>query len=320
MAKKTSEESVPVQELKPSTVVPLRRIMIILLASFCVFVGVLIYQIYPSDTEPVMQNNLASAQQKPVPPDTVKSSVVFRGIRQKPARPEPTPVEIEIPPAETPVEVPMAEPIVEPTKPEQPALTAPETPAPAVVETPAPAESSARPQTQENRLTLAEALRLRDALATGQPCSDEMRLIMKRTLPDEGLRDALIEHLMPVCSTTATWDELNKLFLKDKKEALMTYYRMTSSNRWVAYLKTVGTLVVDVRRLNPVKQKPKDMISMAQNALTARDVAGAVSQLNRLPAEIKADFSDFLALAGSYRLARTDAETLILSFAKKEEK
>ena len=156
--------------------------MIIFLASFCVFVGVLIYQIYPSETEPVIQRTIVPMQQKtkPLPSENVKSSVVFRGIRQKPAKTESAPAEDIKLPVKTSVKETVSAPqediklVPQKVQKEEPTVDT----VPVVVPVPtvdSPSDVMPVPQKKQQptdkMLTLEEALHLRDVLASGKSCS-----------------------------------------------------------------------------------------------------------------------------------------------------
>lgn len=322
MTEKISEESVPVQELKASTAMSLRRfvrsVVIVLLALFFICVGaILIYQLSSVDdmhaVTPVRDRvKTVSSEQRRSSPTIHRDdrvSPVFRSLRQQPG------ISSSVVSAqENPVTVPSIEeapisPItteINETYTEQPPQ-------------PTWAQSESKMVTTNTWpvLTLETALKLRDNLAMGQPCLDEFQAVIKNRLPDENMRDGLIKYLMPVCTAKSAFQELSTVFMEDKKEALMAYYRMTSSNRWVAYLKTIGSMLVDIRRLHPVKQKPKDIISQAQTALISNNVKQSVGYLEKLPPEIRVEFGAFLGVAHAYLAAQKETENLILSFEKK---
>ena len=166
--------------------------------------------------------------------------------------------------------------------------------------------------------SLESALQLRDHLAMGQSCLADLKIVMKRHLPNGDEKDRLIEKLMPVCTVRSAFEGIENTFYQNRKKALMTYYRLNNP-LWLAYLKTLGTRLVDVRKLSPSKEKPKDMISLAQNALSLKNLDLATQKIQKLPPEIRADFNDFMGLANTYLAAQKEVESLILSFGRKGE-
>lgn len=293
-----SENSVPVQELKTPTIVSVRRfirsVLVVLMSFVCILVGVLIYQLHApledlhTTEKPMHKSARVWTTPDPVDPSDMKPVVGTQSeLVQKPDLAKiddvsSTPNSMDVPPV-----VITAEP--EPALPDVPALT------------------------------LGEALRLRDHLDDGVSCTGDLQRILKtRLVPaDDALKEELIERLIPVCTgDDIMLREMNRVFVREKKQALMTYYKMNNP-RWLAYLKAIGSAVVDIRHVHPVKQKPKDIVSLAQNALNLRDVAQAVAQVRKLPPAMQDDFRTFVALADTYTAAEQAAEDLILSFERK---
>jgi len=182
---------------------------------------------------------------------------------------------------------------------------------------PVPQDPIAEPAVKavESSLKFEDALKLRDHLVMGESCLDDLKVIMKTPAPTEE-KEALIEKLMPVCTARSAFGTLEDTFYKNRKKALMTYYRLNNP-LWLAYLKTLGASLVDVRQLNPSKEKPKDIISMAQNALMMKNLKETVQKIQKLPPEIQSDFADFIDQAQTYLAAQEAAENLILSFGRK---
>ena len=323
MPKKISEESVPVEELKTPTALPVHRffksIAVILLSFICVFVGVLIYRLHvPTDGTAV------KSVQSPARETAMKRAKKHGPYRDASRMLRADPVAVAAPTLKTTAAT-LTMPLAVSDKPEAPVL---ETPKESVVEPvdvgvenplPAPlpkAEKNTLPMDQMPRLMLEEALQLRDNLRAGEPCLEQVQILMKSALPVEHYRQQLMEHLLPVCSGGVRYENLNEVFLSNRHDALAAYYHMTSSNRWTAYMKILGTSLIDVRRLNPVKQRPKDMISMAQNALNRHDLKQALANIEKLPPELSAKFRSFKTQANLYLGAEEAVERLILSFEK----
>lgn len=299
-----SENAVPVQELKTPAFVSVRRfirsVLVVLMSFVCILVGVLIYQLHAPledlhmTEKPVYGGRPIGTVAVPaVQPDIKSTGAVKTDPIQEtaPAQDE----HIALPPkqTETPKQIAVfTEPEPEPALPDVPALT------------------------------LGEALRLRDHLDDGVSCTGDLQRILKTrlVLADEALKEELIERLIPVCTgDDIMLREMNRVFVREKKQALMMYYKMNNP-RWVAYLKAIGSAVVDIRRVHPVKQKPKDIVSLAQNALNMHDVAQAVAQVRKLPSAMQDEFRTFVALAETYTAAERAAEDLILSFERKGKK
>lgn len=299
-----SENAVPVQELKTPAFVSVRRfirsVLVVLMSFVCILVGVLIYQLHAPledlhmTEKPVYDGrHIGTVAVPAVQPDIKSTGAVKTDPIQET---EPTKDEnIALPPkqTETPKQIAVfTEPEPEPALPDVPALT------------------------------LGEALRLRDHLDDGVSCTGDLQRILKTrlVLADEALKEELIERLIPVCTgDDIMLREMNRVFVREKKQALMTYYKMNNP-RWLAYLKAIGSAVVDIRRVHPVKQKPKDIVSLAQNALNMHDVAQAVAQVRKLPPAMQDEFRTFVALAETYTAAERAAEDLILSFERKGKK
>lgn len=299
-----SENAVPVQELKTPAFVSVRRfirsVLVVLMSFVCILVGVLIYQLHAPledlhmTEKPVYDGrHIGTVAVPAVQPDIKLTGAVKTDPIQEtePAKDE----NIALPPkqTETPKQIAVfTEPEPEPALPDVPALT------------------------------LGEALRLRDHLDDGVSCTGDLQRILKTrlVLADEALKEELIERLIPVCTgDDIMLREMNRVFVREKKQALMTYYKMNNP-RWLAYLKAIGSAVVDIRRVHPVKQKPKDIVSLAQNALNMHDVAQAVAQVRKLPPAMQDEFRTFVALAETYTAAERAAEDLILSFERKGKK
>lgn len=299
-----SENAVPVQELKTPAFVSVRRfirsVLVVLMSFVCILVGVLIYQLHAPledlhmTEKPVYDGRHIGTVAVPAIQPDIKS---IGAVKTDPIQEtEPTKDEnIALPPkqTETPKQIAVfTEPEPEPALPDVPALT------------------------------LGEALRLRDHLDDGVSCTGDLQRILKTrlVLADEALKEELIERLIPVCTgDDIMLREMNRVFVREKKQALMTYYKMNNP-RWLAYLKAIGSAVVDIRRVHPVKQKPKDIVSLAQNALNMHDVAQAVAQVRKLPPAMQDKFRTFVALAETYTAAERAAEDLILSFERKGKK
>ena len=312
MVRQKKEESVPVQEIKTPVILSVKHfsksVLIVLLSFFCVFIGVLIYQFsQPVDEMKSVQPNHPQINTM-METKSPRKSVLFRHaappekvLKVEEQIPVPTPDIVPVPQEREEKELP---PVALPVVPEEPAVL-PEPVAPAPIPT-------------EPLLSLENALQLRDHLAAGQSCLADLKIIMKARLSNANEKDRLVEKLMPVCTVRSVFDSIEDTFYKNRKKALMTYYRLNNPT-WLAYLKAFGASLVDVRRLEPLKEKPKDIISMAQNDLNMKNLAGAIQKIQKLPSEMQMDFNEFMGLADTYLVAQKEAENLILSFGRKGE-
>ena len=317
MARQTENESVPVQEIQTPAMVSVRKfaksVLIVLLSFACIFAGMLMYQLRLPEEDlqpaiherrtPMLKKTVAApapaavrVEKKTEPVVRVDQKVmdkptVFVTVPKEDVKPVPVIVVPE--PQKT---EPVQEPVKETIKTEE-----------IVSITPA-----------EPMLPLEAALNLRDHLALGLSCLPEFKAIMKNRVPAGVDRENLIEILMPVCVNQTIFEDMENAFKENKKRALMTYY-LLNNPKWLAYLKTFGATLVDVRRLNPLKHKPKDIVSLAQSALMAHHVSESKNYVQKLPVEMKADFSEFLRLSAAYVKAQEVTNKLILSFGKKGE-
>ena len=98
----------------------------------------------------------------------------------------------------------------------------------------------------------------------------------------------------------------------------MTYYK-ENNPRWLAYTKMVASMIVEVRRINPKKQTPKNILFMAENALDVRNFEKVIQTVQKLPKTMQLDFIPFVQLATEYVNAQNATEQLILSFERKGE-
>lgn len=302
-----SENSVPVQEIKSTSTVSVKRfiksVAVVLLSAGCMLVGVLIYQLHsPLDNfHPVFQSSPRRRITTPLPTTlpTLPTLESAQTAAKSAAEPElQDPVVVRAPTDEPMMDLPpVAIQTPEPEQTSVPIKIAPDS-APTRIDTPV--------------LTLSDLLKLRDKLDDGQPCFDEMKQVI-RLLNDEEKS----AHLMMICTPDGqSYHNMTTAFRADKRYALMSYYQMKNP-RWLAYAKALGSAVVDVRRLHPRKQSPKDIISSAQNALAERHFTTCVAQLEKLPPRLQEDFAPFLTQARAYIQALSDVDELIYTFEKK---
>lgn len=287
MTKKASEGAVPVQEIQTPTVIPVRHVMrsvlIIGLVSVCIIIGILFHQL----NNPIYPKRVAANAPTP------------RIVTNRPILPEKKAVTVQ-PMLTEPESIPTAEPA-----PSQPTESVrPQDPSPDEFMTPLPKESGPLP--------LITALRLRDKLALGEPCREDLEALLY-TPSSTNRQNLLLEKLMPVCINGNFWNTLESTFRRDKKEALITYYHLNNP-MWLAYIKSVMTRVIDIQRIHPTKMRPKDFLAQAQEALIRHRLDEAVSDIQKLPPVLRAHFGVFLKQAEKYLTAQEAIENLILSF------
>ena len=315
MSEKISDQSVPVQEIKTPTVVSVKKFMksvlVVLLSFVCICVGVLIYQLH-EDFHPVYGKKTDVRPVVSVKSETKSLPIVAVPKREILPNPE---KQVKMPVLKVP-ETPMMSMPIE-VKTEEPktlkvAEPKPETkPEPAKVKEEKTAKEENVP---EKVLPLSVALELRDKLTMGETCVGELSLLMSEKLPEKADKTKILNALMAICTDVSAYEDLKSVFNQEKKDALTTFYRMTSSSKWTAYMKAIWTTLVDVRRLNPVKKRPKDIVSLAQNALNQYNVAEAIILIEQLPPEMQADFRGFLGQAKAYVLAQEAVDSLVFAY------
>ena len=303
MSEKISGQSVPVQEIKTPTVVSVKKFMksvlVVLLSFMCICVGILIYQLH-EDFHPVYGKKTNS---RPI------VSVSKKEIRSNPKK------QVDAPMLKVP-EMPMMSMPIE-AKAEIPkTIIAEKSKTETISESVKAKEEKMREESivPEKTLPLSVALNLRDKLTMGESCVGELSLLMSEKMPKNADKTKILNALFPVCTDTSTYGELKNLFNQEKKNALTTFYRMTSSSKWTAYMKAIWTTLVDVRRLNPVKKRPKDIVSLAQNALNQYNIAEAIILVETLPPEMQTDFQGFLGQAKAYALAQEAVDSLVFAY------
>ncbi len=315
MSEKKSEQAVPVQEIKTPTVISVKKFMksvlVVLLSFICICVGVLIYQLH-EDFHPVYGKKTNVRSVVSVKSETKSLPIVAvpkREILPNPEKQVKMPV-LKV--SETPMMSMSMESKEELLKIAPAAEPEPETkPEPAKVKE---EKITEKPIESEKVLSLSVALELRDKLTMGETCVGELSLLMSEKLPEKADKTKILNALIPVCTDASAYNDLKNVFNQEKKGALTTFYRMTSSNKWTAYMKAVWTTLVDVRRLNPVKKRPKDIVSLAQNALNQYNVAEAIILVETLPPEMQADFQGFLGQAKAYILAQEAVDSLVFAY------
>ena len=130
---------------------------------------------------------------------------------------------------------------------------------------------------------------------------------------------AVLNDLSPYCLNDQK-PVLNVLeaFLKNKKEAIIAYYHKNNP-AWLAYLKAIPISLIEIRRINPEKNTPKNILYKAQNELISQNVENAVNFVTQLPLEMQQKMDDFYREAAIYNRSLQSLDQLILSFERKGE-
>lgn len=315
MSEKISDQSVPVQEIKTPTVVSVKKFMksvlVVVLSFMCICVGVLIYQLH-EDFHPVYGKKTNARPTIAVKSETKVLPLVAVPKKEMRSNPE---KRVAVPMLKAP-ETPMMSMPIE-AKTEEPKTVKVAEPKTETRTEPAKVKEEKTTKEEivpEKVLPLSVALDLRDKLTMGETCVGELSLLMSEKLPEKADKAKILNALMAICTDVSAYKDLKNVFNQEKKDALTTFYRMTSSSKWTAYMKAIWTTLVDVRRLNPVKKRPKDIVSLAQNALNQYNVAEAIILVETLPPEMQADFQGFLGQAKAYILAQEAVDSLVFAY------
>lgn len=309
-----SEHAIPVQELNNPHVRSFRKIvrsvLILAVSGIGVGVGLLIYQLHshPYGIKP----RLSERQQALMTPIQPAEQVVTPIKKTKPMLSEPVEFDVE--------KIISDKKDLTPTYQDDPLskqddllLSVPEE----TTETDTVQSSIVAKTTDIPFISLRDMLILKDHLDVGESCYDDLQKIIKKRVPGDA-NDKLLDELIPLCSDkTHVISDLMTLYRQGRKQAYGAYYRMNNP-WWLAYIKTVVANVIEIRKLKPIKNNPRDLMSRAQNCLLQRDVAGAVDAVRSLPENIQAPFNSFLTKAQNYLTAHKMVDDLILSFDSKE--
>ena len=289
MTKKASEGAVPVQEIQTPTVIPVRHFMrsafLIGLVVICIAIGILFHRlnnpIYPKQT---------------VSPVRVTRELSVAGDRTE------IPTRVRLP---HPVrEVSMIDELP-PTQPTEPIINQ----SPATIEPLNHALATVQSK-NEAPLSLITALQLRDKLAMGESCRQDVENLLNAPVATV---HPLLEKLIPVCVQNDFWKTLEKTFQRDKQEALITYYHLNNP-MWLAYIKSFLVRMIDIQRIHPTKMRPKDFLAQAQEAMIQHRLDTVIANIQKLPPVLQAHFRDFLKQAQTYLAAQETVEKIILSF------
>ena len=166
--------------------------------------------------------------------------------------------------------------------------------------------------------TLKEALDFKEHFLTEDSCHTDYQKLLNLSDKTKEVVDVLND-LAPYClSNQKPVKNLREAFLKDKKEALVIYYK-ENNPAWLAYLKAIPASLIEIRKINPTANKPKDILYKAQNEILSQNVSKAIEYVTMLPLSMQRKMNNFYREAAIYNRAKNSLDQLILSFEIKGE-
>ena len=166
--------------------------------------------------------------------------------------------------------------------------------------------------------TLKEALDFKEHFLTEDSCHTDYQKLLNLSDKTKEVVDVLND-LAPYClSNQKPVKNLREAFLKDKKEALIVYYK-ENNPAWLAYLKAIPASLIEIRKINPQANKPKDILYKAQNEILSQNVSKAIEYVTMLPLSMQRKMNNFYREAAIYNRAKNSLDQLILSFEIKGE-
>ena len=182
-------------------------------------------------------------------------------------------------------------------------------------------------ETEQNKTTetiqpfgfsLKEALEFKERFLTEDTCHTDYQKLLNLSNKTNEVMDVLND-LAPYClSNQKPVENLREAFLKDKKEALIVYYKENNPT-WLAYLKVIPASLIEIRKINPRTNKPKDILYKAQNEILSQNVSKAIEYVTMLPLSMQRKMNNFYREAAIYNRAKNSLDQLILSFEIKGE-
>lgn len=168
-------------------------------------------------------------------------------------------------------------------------------------------------KTKMSGFTLSDALIFKEHFLTEESCLEDYQKLQYATHKNPQAQDVLND-LSPYCLTNhQAVKNVREAFLSDKKQALIVSYR-EKNPRWIAYLKAIPASLVEIRKINPTTNKPKDILYKAQNEIDKQNVSKAVNLVTQLPLSMQSVMNRFYREAAIYNRAKNSIDMLILSF------
>lgn len=186
-----------------------------------------------------------------------------------------------------------------------------------------PKEQPTLPQ-EENKNTKMDGFSLSDALLfkehflTEENCYEDYQKLLNVS-NKTFLANDVLNNLSPYClSNQSAIKNVRSAFLKNKKKALIVYYKENNPS-WIAYLKAIPASLIEIRKINPTKNNPKDILYSAQNEIDSQNISKAIDLITKLPLTMQQKMTDFYREAAIYNRAKNSIDQLILSFEVKGE-
>lgn len=173
-------------------------------------------------------------------------------------------------------------------------------------------------QTQMDGFTLLDALQFKEHFLTETSCYEDYQKLLNASYKSIFATDVL-NNLSPYClSHQSAVENVKNAFLKNKKKAIIAYYKENNPN-WIAYLKAIPATLIEIRKINPIDDTPKDILHRAQNEIYKQNISQAVDYVTKLPLLMQQKMTDFYREAAIYNRAKNSIDQLILSFENKGE-
>ena len=170
----------------------------------------------------------------------------------------------------------------------------------------------------QSNYSLHDALIFKEHFIKGMSCNSDYNKLMSASKKTPYMQSVL-NNLSPFClGKDLPLHNIRETFLKDKKRALIADYQ-SKNPQWLAYIKALFVSVIEIRRLNPISTKPKDIIYKAQNELYHHNIIQAEKLLRTLPIIMQESMNGFFREAEIYMRADESLNELILSFEGKGE-
>lgn len=277
--------------------------------------------IHSSDTIPVNPNNIKITNAKQLEPVILPTQEAQPEEKANTSTEDPTKTEISISDAttETPVEskpssITSESALNNPTDAAQIDTSTPEQKQPEIQ-----TDKQSIPNTPSSMeaYSIQKALNFRDHFLSEQSCADDLRELILSEQKSEAIQQVIQDTSYFCLTTQNVYSELNDLFSRAKKQALIHSFHQNNPT-WQAYLLTALTYMIQIRNLNPTGDTLADKLDRAQNALLNQQVARSAEIISTLPQETKQFFTVFLDKANNYTDAVSALDNLILSYAKGE--
>ncbi len=171
---------------------------------------------------------------------------------------------------------------------------------------------------QIDGFSLSDALLFKEHFLTEESCYEDYQKLLNVS-NKTFLANDVLNNLSPYClSNQSAIKNVRSAFLKNKKKALIVYYKENNPS-WLAYLKAIPASLIEIRKINPTKNNPKDILYSAQNEIDSQNISKAIDLITKLPLTMQQKMTDFYREAAIYNRAKNSIDQLILSFEVKGE-